>query len=352
MKKLLILSVLLGLMALPMFASDVTFGGDVTFGWIGDFGDNEAEAGTLTTDIKATVDDYNSLVIEMDWLDAANIPDKAVVTTDLGMWLDLPVGLTANWGWDDPDVNEFHSVSGYGNEEVFDFSKGDYWGHQFLLSAGMLEVEVAFDPGRSGGLADFGKLLAGVAVKEAIPGLNAEVYYYQGGDLAEAEGPDEVLGTGDDGVYTNTDDFDMGQIAVDAGYAGEFGDFALDAGVGFVYDMDDQAANAWAFGVGLSGAYSIATVTVGLDGNETDALAGLSATAEIAPFDMATIYAGMWYDAANSDLLEIDLGVNAHIGAAEAYLGYVVTDVASGDNYNSPAGIIDGGAYIKFDIDY
>jgi hypothetical protein len=64
MKKLLVLSVLLGLMALPMFASDITFGGDLTFGFVGDFGDNISYPNaTVTVDVKAAVDDYNSVVI-------------------------------------------------------------------------------------------------------------------------------------------------------------------------------------------------------------------------------------------------------------------------------------------------
>jgi hypothetical protein len=115
MKKLLILSVLLGLMALPMFASDITFGGDLKYGFIGDFGDNFNEATDITFDIKAAIDDYSSLTINMDELETmvddigvANLDgvgiSKALVTTDIGAWLGLPVGLVASWGFDDPDV--------------------------------------------------------------------------------------------------------------------------------------------------------------------------------------------------------------------------------------------------------
>jgi hypothetical protein len=318
-----------------MFASDITFGGDLTFGFIGDFGDNEAEAGTITVDVKAAIDDYNSLVIEMDLLDAdVGTPDKAVVTTDIGGWLGLPVGLTTNWGWDDPDANEFHSVSGYGNEEVFDFSPGDYFGHQFLLSASFFEVEVAFDPAGKVAATNPGKLLAGVAVKEPIPGLNAEVYYFQGGVAA-------------------IDVFDEGFIAFDAGYAGEFGGIGLEAGAGFVYPLLDT--NVWAYGVGVAASVSMFDITVGVAGTEDDVLDNISATAEVAPVDLATIYAGVWYSMTLEDLAEIDLGVNAHIGATELYVGYLVgSDLAlAGDNYNSPAGLgTESGAYIKFDVDY
>jgi len=337
MKKLLILSVLLGLMALPMFASDVSFGGDMTTGFASNFDDMLTVTYATTTDIKATIDDYNSLVIEIDWWNtSADTPDKAAVTTDVGAWLGLPVGLTVAWGWDDPDVNEFQSVSGYANEEVFDVSTGDDFCLDFLASMSMFEIELAMTPGVAG--APPADLLVGLAAKEPIPGLNAEVFYYQGGTTVAA------------------DVFDEGWFGLDAGYSAEFGDLALDAGVAFVYPFLDTMD--WAFGLGVSAGYSIATVTVGLDGNETDTLNGLTATAEVAPIDQATIYAGMSYDVANSQLVEVDLGVNAHIGAVEVYLGYLVDGddgdaAAVGDSYKAPVGLVDANAvYLKFDVDW
>jgi hypothetical protein len=334
MKKLLILSVLLGLMALPMFASDITFGGDVTYGFIGDFGDTIGEKTDFTFDIKAAIDDYSSLTVNVDGGESLTLSgiSKILVATDIGAWLGLPVGLVASWGYDDPDANEFHSISDYDNEDVWDFGPANYWGHAFLLSAGFVEVEMAFDPGIAA--TDAGSLLVGAAVKEPIPGLNAEVYYFQGGVAA-------------------TDVFDEGWIAFDAAYAGEFGGFALEAGAGFIYPLLDT--NIWAYGVGFSGAYSIATFTVGLAGTEDDTLDNVSATAVVAPIDLLDVYAGLWYSMALEDLAEIDLGVNAHVGAVEVYVGYLVgSDLAlAGDNFNSPAGLgTESGAYIKFDVNY
>jgi tetrahydromethanopterin S-methyltransferase subunit G len=187
MKKLLVLSVLLGLLALPMFASDITFGGDVTFGVLSDFGDALNFSKDFTLDIMADIDDYNSLTANIDGLEgqvtgatAAPLNEsKILVTTDVGMLFGLPIGLHVNWGYDDPDMNEFQNISGYGNEDPWDFSSpvsGEYWGLEFLVSVSFIEVELAFDPaGSSGG----GDLLVGLAAKEPIPGLNAEIYYYQ-----------------------------------------------------------------------------------------------------------------------------------------------------------------------------
>jgi hypothetical protein len=341
MKKLLVLSALLGLLVLPVFADHVSIdmGGDSTFGFIGDFGDNEAENTDLTWDVIVGIDDYNSFTWSLAGLDTAPAIslDKALVTTDVGMWLGLPVGLKVMWGWDDPDANEFAVTTGYENEQVYDFSPVLYWGFDFLLSASMFEVEVAFDPGISGGAGDFGHILAGVAIKEPVPGLNAEVYWWQGG------------------TPTLTDEFDAGQIGFGASYETEVSGIGLDAGASFLYDTDDTATEAWVFGLGVAVDVTMFHITAGIHGDETDTLSSLSATAEVSPVDMATLYVGMLMDlsdAAAETLQEVDLGVNAHIGAVEAYLGYVVTSVGSGDNYNSPAGIPDGGAYLKFDVNY
>jgi hypothetical protein len=288
-----------------------------------------------TLDIKAAIDDYSSLTVNVDggenlWLGGIN---KILVATDVGMWLGLPVGLTVSWGYDDPDMNEFYNISGYSNEDWwFDFASpsGEYWGLDLLMSASFVEVEAAINP-----LGGDGDLLVGLAVKEPIPGLNAEVYYYQ----------NEVAG-----------DFAKGRIGLDAAYAGEFSGFGVEAGAFFGYDLDDTAANAYVLGVGLEGAYSIATITVGLDGTESDILNSISATGVIAAIDMLDIYAGLWYDMAGSELVEIDLGVNAHIGAVEMFVGYLVdgdsTLDAAGDNFKAPPGVGESAAYIKFDVDY
>jgi hypothetical protein len=356
MKKLLVLSALLGLLVLPVFADHVSIdmGGDLTFGFMGDFGDNEAEKVDFTWDVMVGIDDYNSFTWSLANVGTGNALDKALVTSDVGMWLGLPVGLMINWGYDDPDANEFQVVSGYGNEEIFNLSPDEYWGLDFLLTYNIVEVEVAFNPGVSGAAGDFGYLLAGLALKEPVPGLNAEVYWYQGGSFSEAAGADGILGTGDDGVYTLTDDFSMGQIAFDAAYSTEVAGIGLDVGAAFFYDMDDQATNAWIYGIGLAAAVNMFDITVGLDGNETDALNGVTATVDIAPVDMASLYAGLELSLADgADAFQgADIGVNAHIGLVEAYLGYLITSVAAGE-YNSDFGpLTDGGMYVKFDVDY
>jgi len=342
MKKLLVLSVLLGLLALPVFANHVSIdmGGDMTFGVMSDFSTAGVDP-DLTWDVIVGLDDYNSFTWSLKGLGAIAL-DKALVTTDIGMWLGLPVGIMVNWGYDDPARNQYESTSGYANEELGDFSPKEYWGLDFLVSAGMAEVELAFNPiGVDGGF-----LLAGLAVKEPVPGLNAEVYYFQGG-------PD-IAG----------DAFDQGNIAFAAEYAMEVSMVALDIGAGFLYNLADTG-DAWGYGIGLAADTGMFGATVGLAGNETDVLATLSATVTVAPVDMVTIYAGLLadlQDAAAETLDSVDLGVNAHVGIVECYLGYLITSTGAVDGtYNAPAPAdllpnpaagTDGGLYLKFDVDY
>jgi hypothetical protein len=353
MKKLLVLSVLLGLMALPMFASDISFGGDATFGFTTDF-DEYADTTDLTFDIMAAIDDYNSLTINMDGLEKsfsdivdAVISDgddpspvgisKALVSTDLGMFFDLPVGVVLNWGYDDPGVNEFHSITGYDEEDVFNLDPDEYWGLDFVVSVKMLEFELAFNPDGSAG----GYLLAGAAIKEPIPGLNAEFFYFQGGA--------GIAG----------DEFGDGQIALDAAYATTVGPVDLEAGVGFWYNLSDAAAagSEYKIGVGVVAGMDLFEATVGIGGDDEDFLHTVGATVTVMPIDLLDIYAGVLMDLVDAtnggeDLQEIDLGINAHLGATEAYVGYLVTKVGAGDNFNAPPAPADGGFYVKFDVNY
>jgi hypothetical protein len=342
MKKLLVLSALLGLLALPVFADHVTIdmGGDMTFGTAGDFDAAQAEKVDLTWDVIVGIDDYNSFTWSLKGL----VPDpvlgftpvqldKALVTTDIGMWLGLPVGLKVMWGYDDPDANEFGDVSGFGNQ-AYDFSPAEYWGLGFMLTYNFIEVEAAFDPGVSSNPADLGSILAGVALKEPIPGLNAEVYWFQGGDVA-------------------TDVLDQGNLGIGAAYATEVAGASLEAGVSFEYEMDSAAAVAWDYGVGLAAGYSMFDVTVGVTGYDGQTLDELSATVDVAAMDMASLFGCvlMSFDDTKDTFQGADLGVNAHVGLVEMYVGYNITSNGAGE-YNSDFGLTDGGAYVKFDVDY
>jgi hypothetical protein len=350
MKKLLVLSVLLGLMALPMFASDITFGGDATFGFISDFSGDAvgyAEKMDLTFDIMAAIDDYNSLTINVDGAETLALSgiSKALVTTDLGAWLDLPVGVKINWGYDDPDWNVFAAISSYDDYSIY-LSPDEYWGMDFLISYNMLEFELAMNPGAKNVATDYGYLLAGVAVKEPIPGLNAEFYYFQG--------------SGADPNVTALDAYDQGMIAFDAAYATEVAGFAITAAPGFAYYMADTAPSAYKWYLALKGVYSMFAVDMELTGDETDAFANMDAVVKVSPVDKVDIYGGMQLSFRDgTDTFQgADIGVNPKMGATNAYIGYVITSIGAASAmlnadvtspYVTPT---DGGFYIKFDVNY
>ena len=333
MKKVLFLSVLLGLMALPMFASDISFGGDLTYGAIFDLDDETSESTTATFDIKAAIDDFNSLKIELNLLkvgDDSHV-DKAYCTTDIGTWLSLPMGLKLEWGKIDPGANRFMGVSGYGNEKIYDFSPGNHWGVCLLSTINFIEIKLAVDGVE-------GRLLAGIAAKEPVAGLNAELFYFQGKD-------------------PEYDVFDQGSIGVSANYSKEISGVALKVGAGLEYSLVEDANID--YGVGLKVGYSIATLTVGLDGffaadsDASEPLNGLTATVWVDAIDMLSIYAGLKTLLSDDDnpMRGVDLGLNIHMGKCQLYVGYLVTEVEDG-KWKAPANIAEGGAYVKLDIDY
>jgi hypothetical protein len=351
MKKLVVLSALLGLLALPMFASDFTFGGDATFGFITDFSGDATgydEKADLTFDVKAKIDDFNALKFSFNGLETSAVGlDAALVTTDLGKWLDLPVGLTVKWGYDDPDWNAFADVTAYGNTGYYDMSPDQYWGMTFLLSYKMLEFELALNPGAKNVVAEsVGYLLAGLAVKEPIKGLNAEVYYFQD--------------------KSAIDEFGEAKIAFDAAYAAEFGGFGLTAAPTFVYDLGDAADDIltsyddteghfwWSFGVDAT--YDMFTVDVGVSGETDAALKWLDFSVMADVIEKLQVYAGVELELVEGgDMFQgLDIGVNANIGAVDCKLGYVVTDGFGegeiGGWFNDTW--VDGGLYLLFDVNY
>jgi len=340
MKKLVVLSALLGLLALPMFAADMSFGGDVTFGFLTDFsGDVETEKVDTTIDFKGVIDDFNTLAISLDQIenapetDGATSPglEKAFVKSDIGKWLGLPVGLVVQWGWDDPDWNAFGDITNYGNTGIY-ISPDEYWGLDIVVTYKMLEFELAGNPGAANVVADLGYLLAGLAVKEPIKGLNAELYYFQNASAL--------------------DEFGEGQIAFDAAYALELGDIGLTAAPGFYYDM---AAETYFWGLALQGTYSMFTANLGVSGNDVDFLDWLDFDVVAALLEgKLDVYAGVEMSFADgTDAFQgLDIGVNANIGKVDAQVGYVVTSNAEGEIDGWFTMPTDGGFYVLFDVNY
>ena len=191
----------------------------------------------------------------MDGLEtaAASAWTKGLVTTDVGKWLDLPIGLKVNWGYDDPDWNAFAAITHYDALSIY-LSPDEYWGADVVVSYKMVEFEFAINPGAKNNSGDVGYLLAGVAVKEPIKGLSAEVYYFQGATH--------------DPNATPIDTYDAGVIAVDAVYAMEFGDVALKVAPTFAFYLDDAVTpyGAWRWVAAAKATYKMIEASAELTG--------------------------------------------------------------------------------------
>jgi len=332
MKKLLVLSALLGLLALPAFTADVTFGGDLTYGFISDFSQNGRDE-NATIDMKGSVDDYNSVAISLKGIGETLGTEKAVITTDVGAWLGLPVGVKLQWGFDDPDWNWFGDISVFEKESMSAASMAEYWGLDLYITAGMLEIELAGDP-------ESGNLLAGLAVKEPIEGLNAELYWWQGDTAPNV--------------------WDQSQIHFGAGYGGAFGDFDLEVGANFMYNMDDvtvPAEDAWAYGLAVTGAFSMIYGEVALTGNETDALNRVYVYATVAPIDLLKVFVDAELSLADGTeaFQGMEFGLEFETGGTWWAIGYQINNEAF-ENLNSPTAdavtLPDGGLFAYWDINY
>jgi len=337
MKKLLVLSALLGLLALPAFTADnVTFGGDLTFGFMTDF-DAEQESETATLDMKGSVDDYNAVAISLKGIGETLGTEKAVITTDIGAWLGLPVGVTLQWGFDDPDFAWYGDISTFEKESMTATpGMGEYWGVDLVVTAGMLVLEFAADPADVAA-AEAGNALIGVAVKEPIEGLNAELYWYQGGVAADV--------------------YDAGVITFGAGYGGAFGDFDLGVGANFQYDM---GAETWAYGLAVTGMYSMLNVEVALLGNDVDALSDVWVYATVAPIDLLKIFVDAQLglaDAYAEAFQGAEFGLEFDTGGTWWCVGYQINnDVFGGGNAPgaeaADVSLPEGGLFFNWDINY
>ena len=98
MKKIVVLAIALALVVgMPLLASEFTFGGDLDWGVITNFDDMYNQGtGTATFDVKATVDDFNTVGVSFD-VDAGTM-EKAQIASNLGSALKLPISLTAYAG--------------------------------------------------------------------------------------------------------------------------------------------------------------------------------------------------------------------------------------------------------------
>jgi hypothetical protein len=142
----------------------------------------------------------------------------------------------------------------------------------------------------------------------------------------------------------------------------------VDVAAGFVYDLTDAAGTdtatdyieEWAFGIGASLEYSMATIGVALDGNDRDTLNRLDIDGKI---DMggyglqgalslsfaADDIAGTTTKDESDSFQGAEIGVFLEVNVATWKAGYVITD--NDYSYASAISTPEGGFFITADID-
>ena len=345
--------------SLSAMASDVTVGGEVMYLFYTDIdsvylGDEDAEL--LVT---AVVDDYNSA--KLDWEhdgtggDGLAI-DEAYFTTEWGKYLgleDMGVTITTIWGYNEYQNAQYHDVTEYGEEEVWDFDSESWMVNIDVGIMDMVHIEYAVTPDPA---VDANTMFG---VYGGVDPIHVEVYVMREGELFEKA---------DVGVALN--------FAMDIAP----GMFGLEVGVGFLYDLDEdkEAADDYVTGRKYQLGVGIATdimdgtayLDLGFRGHDENifavAFAALGANYNgIVGVDLGvglTLNEDEWAET----LDEIDAYVWTKVGAAKFGVGYVThADQGGGVGSNNfgglncsdadlcdPAAIENGIVYFSGELDF
>ena len=338
MKKILVLTVMVMLVAsMSVMASDVAVSGQVQYEWAQDFDtlyDYNGDAEIVAT---ATVDDYNTAVVDFDYAQDAgtastsNIQlDKAYFTTAIGKYAGLEeMGVTISliWGWQEWSDPQYAEITGYERENVFD---GQVENWQFNIDIGimdMVHIEAAMAPEPGLGASLFG-------VYGGMDPVWVSVYYAQEG---------EAIDLGDLGLGVN---FGMDIVP---------GMYAFDIGVAFRYNLDSDAfdGDQWGLGVGITNTImEMVYVNLGIKGNDDTILNQLWVELGADYQDMVGVDLGIgtWmHEDAPDALDEIDGSVWVAVGAAKFRVGYVTV---SEDNQAAGGGDLYQGLNAPSDADH
>jgi len=350
MKKLWILLVALALLAAtPIFAADVTVGGEfmsyVNSDFVHALGSGFPKA---ELNITSAVDDFNTVKLELDseggaWPGTVAVDDFRLIT-DFGAALGLPIGLKGTFGFFDTYFTGWYYYDATGWTWYYD------WSNQvinFDNNAGAVQLDAAVGPVNVHWYNDFVGENFAVGADASFAGVSLW--------LAFAD---------------SFRDFSAGTLSVEAAYSAAFGDFALDLGGFFRYGLADLSAaeslNAkiYSYGVNLGAGYSMFHLAGGIEGDEAHGLDNVIAELTVAPLDALKIGVAMMMDLGldagavtdptdpdytgprgteinTSSFVGVDIGVTYMVGGTKFALGYVIpgedkNDMVvwtSGDNY-------------------
>jgi hypothetical protein len=335
-------------------APAVVVAGELTFGWITPFASEDANIGfdNSYVDVSVWPFDYNVVTFRLagDLWQTSPLggglwfADYMYLTTDIGMWFDLPVGVENTLG-----VTSLYSrkyeVTGGAIERDLIRSDIDPVSWKIEVDAGMAIITGAIGIGETDASGD---------------GIYKDIGFVA--EIPEA-GPVDF-----ECFYLAQDDPDLkGRLGADAKLVGMIP--MVDLAAGFVFDLSDAAGaldpadptdyiEEWAYGVGANLTYSMATVGVAIDGTDRDTLNRLEIDGKV---DLGGygVQGGIGLSfaddivASTADESETfqgaEIGVFLEVNAATWKAGYVITD--QGYTYASAVAGPEGGLFLTCDID-
>jgi len=340
MKKLLIVLSALVLvfgLAFSALALDVDVTGEVNVNVMTDFDVPDTFFGDNYLDFTMEVDDYNTVLFELNFDDAFPFPflDAWYVKTDLGSYFDLPVGLTNAIGYWSVTPSKFEASGHAFERTLIRYGSGGTTGLFPSLDFGQATLDVALGFMNVGGVGESNNYALLLTVPELGPAM-VEVFYVVN------EG---AIGDGNFGIDANAT-FDMITVAA-----------------GFRYDLRDQAdrltnteyTESWAFGVGAKFMSAPFVVDAGLNGVGGDVddrtLNHLGARVGV---DMDGEYGadvGIGYSFSDLDPESfggVDISGWIKPGATTWRVGYLVKEAASWyGGYGVQGSLAEGGFYVN-----
>jgi hypothetical protein len=328
-------------------APAVVFAGEFTFGFITPFDSEKAVIGFDNSyiDVNVWPFDYNVVTFRLAGENFAVSPLGSgewnaaylYLTTDLGMWFDLPVGLKNTFGITSLYSRKYE-VTGSARERDLIRSNIDPLSWKVEIDAGTALINVGI----------------GLAENDALSATPGEATYADIGAVVEIP----ELGPADfEAFYLAQNNPDLkGRLGADVKVVDTL---PVDLAAGFMYDLTENPVPEWAFGVGAAYEYSMAKFGVALDGTDVNTLNRLDIDAKV-DLDGYGLQGAISLSFADDDagtpavdesetFQGAEIGVFLEVNAATWKAGYVITE--QGYSYASAVSTPDGGFFITADID-
>lgn len=336
MKKIALVLIVLLTLTGAAFA-EVDLSGEFAFGAVDLGTDVSSAAITAEVNLKATVDDYTTVAVELDaegadWTGRNIGLDDFRVTSDITGVLGVDAfSLSITAGLFDTYFNNWNYVSRSGEEYKTGLAGGYLWTEQPTT-----DFAAAMTVGVAGYSLKYWQDFAGKAMTVAVSG-------------APVEGLNFLLGY--HAAFAAVAD---GSLWVEGGYSFAAGPATLTIPASFVVNLGAASDNlGWSSGVAADvDAYHFA---VGVGGAEANMFKDVNVEVSTSVVENADIYVIADLDASTNDIFQsVDLGGKYMFGAFGVGAGYVVSmdEANSTSIWSDNTSITGSGAYIYFDLDY